>query len=90
MDIIFELILDILFEGSIEICSNKKISKWIWYPLLIILNVLLIVVIIGTFILGILLYKTSIVLSIIFIICSILFLIGGIVKFKKLYNERKQ
>ena len=89
MDIIFELILDLLLEGSLEICSNEKISKWIRYPLLIILTILLLSTIILTFILGILLYKTSIIFSVIFIICGIIFLICGIIKFKSLYNQRK-
>ena len=29
MEFIIELILELLFEGGKEICTNKKISKWI-------------------------------------------------------------
>lgn len=89
MDIIFELILDLFIEGSLEVCSNKKISKWIRYPLLLLLTLLMISLILGLLILGIYLFKTSTIISIIFIICSILLIIGAIIKFKNLYNERK-
>lgn len=88
MDIIFELILDLFLEESLEICSNKK-SKWIRYPLLIILMLFVIIIILGLLILGIYLIKTSIIISIIFIICSILLTIGIIIKLKRLHNERK-
>ena len=32
MDFIIELVMELLLEGSIEISSNKKVSKWIRYP----------------------------------------------------------
>lgn len=37
MDFIFELVADLIFEGSIEISKNKKISKWIRYPIIFLL-----------------------------------------------------
>lgn len=36
MDFVFEIILELILEGSIEIGANKKVSKWIRYPLLLI------------------------------------------------------
>ena len=89
MDILFEIIIDLFFEGSLEICSNKKISKWIRYPLLIILTLSIIILILGLLILGISLFKENIIISLILIVCSILLIIGSIIKFKNLYNERK-
>ena len=35
MEFIIECILELLLEGSIEVLPNKKISKWIRYPLAI-------------------------------------------------------
>ena len=35
MEYLFEFIAELLLEGSLEISKNKKISKWIRYPLLI-------------------------------------------------------
>ena len=89
MDLLFEIIIELFFEGSIEIVSNKKINKWIRYPILILLTLSIIIVIIGILILGIYSFKENIVISIILIICSILLTIGSIIKFKNIYNERK-
>lgn len=36
-EFIFELILDLLFEGSMDTVKNKRISKWVRYPLAILL-----------------------------------------------------
>lgn len=37
MEILFELIVELVLEGSIEISKNTKISRWIRYPLLVFL-----------------------------------------------------
>ena len=34
MDFLIELIGDVLIEGSFELATNKKVSKWIRYPIL--------------------------------------------------------
>jgi len=34
MDFFIDLIGEIIFEGLFELATNKKISKWIRYPLL--------------------------------------------------------
>lgn len=89
MDILFEIVFDLLFEGSLEIASDKKISKWIRYPLIVLLIFLFTVVIVSLFVLGIYIFEDSIVMSIILIVCSLLMLIGSIIKFKNIYIERK-
>lgn len=88
MEIIFELILDLLIEGSIEITSNKKINKIIRYPLLIFLILLFITVIGGILLLGIVILKQNIIIGIILILSSILLLVGSIIKFKSLYFKK--
>lgn len=89
MDILFEIVFDLLFEGSLEIASDKKISKWIRYPLIVLLIFLFAVVIVSLFVLGIYIFEDSIVMSIILIVCSLLMLIGSIINFKNIYIERK-
>lgn len=37
MELIFEILLELVFEGSVEISKNKKVSKWIRYPLIFII-----------------------------------------------------
>lgn len=89
MDLLFEIVVELLLEGSLEISSNKKISKWIRYPILIILMLFFAIVIIGLFGLGIYIFKDSVPLSLIFIGCGILILIGSIIKFRNIYKEKK-
>lgn len=89
MDLVFEVIIELLLEGSLEICSDKKISKWIRYPLLAVLIIIFTIVIFGLLILGIYSIKENIIISLILIISSLLLLIGSIIKFKK-YIEKKE
>ncbi len=46
MDMLIEALIELIFDNSLELAKNKKISKWIIYPL-IILIILFIVGIIG-------------------------------------------
>lgn len=52
MDDILEIIAELLFDISIEVIQNKKISKWIRYPLFGFISVLY------TFLIIVLLYIT--------------------------------
>ena len=88
MDDLIELILELLLEGGIELSSNKKITKWIRYPLIFIISILFLLVVALIFYLGIWIYKESIALSIAFIILSVAMSYGGINKFKKIYLEK--
>lgn len=90
MEFIIELILELILEGTIEISSNKKVPKWIRYPLILILILFVSIVIIGIFILGIYIYKENAIASLILIIISIILLISGVVKFKNLYLKKKE
>lgn len=40
MDLLFEIIMELFLEGSIEINSNERVSKWIRYPILVMLILL--------------------------------------------------
>ena len=35
MDTLFEFILELFVEGGVEIGSDKKVSRWIRYPLIL-------------------------------------------------------
>lgn len=83
MDDLIEFVLELILEGTIEISSNKKVSKWIRYPLIILLTILFSIVIIGIFMLGVSIYKENILLSLILIGVSIFMLITIIIKFQK-------
>ena len=89
MDVLFEFILELILEGTIELSSYKKISKWIRYPLIFIVSIFFLAIILLILLLGISIYKESIALSIAFIILGIALFIGSINKFKSLYLEKK-
>ena len=90
MEDLLEFILELILDGGIELSSNKKISKWLRYPLILIISLLFIAIISLIFYLGISIYQESIALSIALIILSIAMLIGGINKFKEMYLENRE
>ena len=90
MDFIIELILELLLEGSIEISSNKKISKWIRYPLIIFITTIFLSVILLILYLGLSLLNDWFLAGMIFLVIGIIMFISAIIKFKKLYLEKKK
>ena len=90
MEFIIELILELLLEGGIEVSSNKKVSKWIRYPLIIFIVTIFLVVIFLILYLGLSLLNNWLLAGIFFLIIGIVMLISAIIKFKKLYIEKKK
>lgn len=90
MDELIEFILDLLLEGGIELSANKKVSKWVRYPIIAFLFLFFTIVIFGMIILGILMIEESILVSFIFVACGIAMLIGSVIKFRKTYLEHKK
>ncbi len=89
MDFIFELIFELLFEGAIDVSSNRKIGKWIRYPLILLIALVFAFVTGIIFFAAVLIYDKSIVVSIFFVILDLALLIGSIMKFKKIYLSKK-
>lgn len=89
MEILFEL----LFEGSFEIVKNRKISKWIRYPLFFLFAIFFLLIIFLIGFIGILLLfrkeSYSIYGGLIFILFDIVLLASGIRNFIKEYQSKK-
>ncbi len=91
MDLLFEILVEFLLEGTIEISKNKKVPKMIRYPLITLIVVLFTGVIFLIFLIGVLAYqRTSKIVGLFFILIGILFLIASIVKFYKVYLKKKR
>jgi len=90
MEFLIECLIELLFEGSLEISSNKKISKFIRYPLIILILLFFLSVIFLFFLVSYLLFKENIMLSLLFLIIGIVFLVFTIIKFKKLYFDKNK
>ncbi len=82
MEFILELIAEIILEGSISISLNEKLPRIVRYPFLIFVIFFFSVVIFGIFLLGIILIKKNILISILFMLVSLLLFGGAIYKFK--------
>lgn len=87
-EFILELVLDLFIEGSIEVSSNHKFSKWIRYPLLILLLLFFAAVIFLLFFCGVCLIPKNLAAGIVMFALGLFFLIGGIVKFIKMYRRK--
>ncbi len=88
IEIIIEFIAEIFIDNTDNIIKNKKISKWIRYPVIFITILLCVLITVVPIILGIVLLNKNIIASIIFITIGIIFLIGIIYKIKKVIKEK--
>lgn len=87
MDEIIEIALELILDGSIELLPNKKIPKWIRYPLAFIIVSLILAVIVILICAGIAILKDSIPGGIFIIAAGILVLIFGV---KKILEIKKR
>lgn len=90
MDFIIELVIELLLEESIEISSNKKVSKWIRYLLILFIVTMFAGIILLIFYLGFSLLNKNMLVAILILIIGVFMLISAIIKFKKLYIEKKK
>lgn len=85
MDIIFEALLDLIIDGSIELGKNRKVPKLIRYPLIALIVLFFAGVILGFIILRIMELDKNILIGLICIILAIIFLIFSIKNFRKTF-----
>ena len=88
LDILIEFLFELIFEGTIEISQNRKISKWLRYPLILIIIIFFSLIILFIIYLGLSLLKENILLGFLIIIVAIILLIGSIIKFKNVYLDK--
>lgn len=89
MDFLIELVLDLIFEGSMELSNNKKVPKWIRYILITFIILVFVIVSLLFLLVSILLIKETLIGSLVFFIIFIVFIVCGIKKFRKMYLEKK-
>lgn len=83
MEMILEVVVELLLEGGTAACANKKISKWIRYPILAIL-ILLFAAVVGLFLFaGVMMTAENPVTGISLMIVGLAMLIGVIVKVRR-------
>lgn len=88
MDIVFEALVDLFLEGTFELTKNKKVSKWIRYPLMVIISLIFAFIIGLVFLLSYALFNQSKIISLLLFGVGIFFLIGTIYKLRKVWKEK--
>ena len=89
MEFIFELIFELIAEGTVELSRSVKVPKYIRYPLIGIIVLFFVAVIGIVLIAGRVSLKESSLLGMILIALALFMLAMGIIKFKKVYLKRK-
>lgn len=93
MEYLFEFVLELVFESSVEASKNPRVPKILRYLLMTIIVLFFIGVIGIIFFTGILMLKENLVGGILFNLIGLLMLILGIIKFRKAYllkSNKKQ
>lgn len=85
MEYLFEFIIELVLEGSIEVSKNRKIPKYIRYPLIVLISLIFMGVIGLILMVGILALEENVLLGIFFIILGLFMFILCIIKFRKTY-----
>ncbi len=85
MEDLFEFIVELIIEGSIEASKSSKVPKCIRYPLIVIIILFFIAVISLILFAGIISLKDNILLGILFILIGLFMLIMSVLKFRKIY-----
>ncbi len=89
MDILFEIIFDIIFEGSVELSQSKRVSKWIRIPLTVLLLLFVLAVIAFLFGFGIHILRESWPIALFFFAVSLLLTFGFVCKCRSEYRKRR-
>ena len=89
MDDLIEFALELLLEGSMELSKNKKVPKWIRYPLIVLLTLFFGTVTVGLVVIGILLIPDSPIGGGLIAIVGAVLLVLGLRKAVKQYAKHR-
>ena len=88
MDILLELIMEIVMDGTIYTAQNKKVSLWIRIPLILILLLFFGFIIIGCFLAGItIMQKEGFLKGLIMVVIAFLLLFAVMIQ---IYDYQKK
>lgn len=90
MEYLVDILLELIFEGSMELSKSKKVPKLIRYPLIVFILLLFLIVDFLFVFVSILILKENILGGILFSIFTIFFIVMSIIKFKKIYFAKKK
>lgn len=88
MEYLIEFVLELILEGSIEVSKNKKLPKYIRYPLIIMIILFFIAVIVTIFVAGFILIVDNLYWGLFILLIGLLLLLSAIIKFRKVYLNK--
>lgn len=89
MEFIFESILELILEGGLRVGKNKKHSKWIRYPLLLLVGIVYVGFIALLIFGGFLVLEDGLWRAIVMWVFVLAFIIATILGFRKGYKRKK-
>ena len=89
MDIIFELLLELVLEGTIELSKSVRVPRFIRYPLIVLLVLLSLGVIGIIFAVGVWILGENVFFGLLLIALALLMAVMGVRKLRKAYLTRK-
>lgn len=90
MEYLLEWIVELFFEGGIELSKSQKVPKGIRYLLIATITFFFLVVIGLILFIGIAILAKKQWQGLIFIILGIFLLVGSVIKWKKIYGKKKR
>ena len=89
MEFILEAILELILEGGITVGKNKKHSRWIRYPLLLLAGIVYIGIIALMIFIGFLVLREGLWRAIVMWAFALAFIIATVWSFRKEYKKKK-
>lgn len=88
MDLMIEILVELILDGTFELSQSKKTPNWLKIPLIIIVLTIYLGVSLVILLTGYLSFKEVPLVGLILIALGLIFIICGIVKFKNIYFKR--
>ena len=93
MELLLEILFDLIVEGSVEVAKDRKISKWIRYPAVVLISLFIIAIIGLLTLIGFALIlkgdRYAKLAGILFLIFDIILIISAIKNIKKEIKMKK-
>lgn len=85
MEDILEFLLELVFEGGEELCRSRRVSKWIRYPIMILMSLMCAGIIFLMFFISWISWKENVLISIVMAAFGIILIVALVLKIRKEY-----
>ena len=89
MELLIELIMELAFEGTMELSTSRKVPDWIRYPLIVLIGLFFAAFIGLMLLIGLLFLQEAWYVGILFLAMGIFFAYMTIRKFRRVYILKK-